>query len=163
MTSNTTNTTRQNEHTSDILQELLCLNIDSAKGYEECAELTKDHGLIATFSEIAHQRRENAQVLKSHSSSSSNDSDQGSYSAALHRAWICIKDACSGDERATLLNEVVRGEGILAEAYSRAVEEIDDRRLCDDLAAQSTMVTAVQGRMRALLEAIDSSSHVPRQ
>ena len=51
------------DKTLNRLRELRRLNIDSAKGFEECAELVKDHGVKKAFGEMARERREQAQVL----------------------------------------------------------------------------------------------------
>lgn len=111
------------ERTLKELRELRQLNIDSAKGLEECCALIKNDKLRFIFRDIAHERREQAQVLASQIEwNNATESETGSHVAALHRAWIRLREACSADKTATALAEATRGEAVIRDAYEAALD-----------------------------------------
>ncbi len=110
------------EETLEKLLELRQLNIDSAKGFEECGELVKNDRYKKTFLDIASTRRHQAEVLGDQIEwDDERETENGSYLAALHRSWIKVRDAVSSDSLQTVLDEAERGEDAIKEAYEDAL------------------------------------------
>jgi uncharacterized protein (TIGR02284 family) len=110
------------DETLDKLRELRRLNVDSAKGFEESAGLVDHNVLKQVFTEIAHERRDQARVLAEQIEWNEGDeSEHGSYVAAMHRSWMKVRDALSSDSTQTVLEEAERGEDAIKDAYEDAV------------------------------------------
>lgn len=152
--STTTATLGLKDKTLEQLRELRQLNVDSAKGFEECAELVKEHGLKQAFSEIAHTRREQAQTLATQIEwNDEAEEEQGSYTAAMHRAWIKVREAFSSDDSYTALAEAERGEDSIKQAYEEALPELKGSPIHDIVAEQYATVKKTHDRVRALRDA----------
>lgn len=124
VTATATATPELGDATIARLRELRQLCVDSAKGYDECAELTKLPELRATFTKLAAERADQAAALGAHIASQETvEPEEGSYLAGLHRAWLKVRDAFSTDSLATVLAEARRGEEAIKNAYQRAAEE----------------------------------------
>jgi len=144
------------EDTLNLLRELRSLNVDSAKGFEECAELVKDNGLKEAFTEIAHARRENAHVLGNQIEWNEGDEPAGgSYLASFHRAWIKVREFCSGENRESLLVEAIRGEDVIREAYEQAIGQTKSSPINGELVAQFSAVDDVCSRIKSLRKICD--------
>lgn len=115
------------ESTLDKLRELRRLNVDSAKGFDECAQIVKDEGLKRVFTEYARQRANQANALATHIEWNEGvEEERGSYAAAMHRAWIKVIDALTADSAEAALVEAERGEDVIKQAYEEALEEVKD-------------------------------------
>ena len=124
----------------DKLRELRRLNIDSAKGFEECADLVDDAALTQAFQTTAHTRREQAQALGTQIEWNDDaEEEQGSYLAAMHRSWIRVREAI-GDSTESILSEVTRGEESIRDAYAEAVKDCRGSGIHDLIAAQHDAV-----------------------
>lgn len=137
--------------TLDKLRKLRRLNVDSAKGFEECAEMVSDNLIKQAFSKIARSRREHAQVLAAQIEwNDEAESEDGSYLAAMHRSWIKVRDACTSDSLATVLEEAERGEDVIKEAYEDVLAEVVGSPAHGLVAAQYASVKEIHDRVRDL-------------
>lgn len=145
------------DETLNKLRELRRMNVDSAKGFEECAELVGDHGVKKAFGELARERREHAQALTTQIEWNDDDTEaeDGSYLAAMHRAWIKVREACSSNDVKVVVSEAKRGEERLCEAYSDAEEACASSPICKSIAAQHANVKAACQRLDGLCDAKD--------
>ncbi|TWT85964.1 hypothetical protein Pla123a_07720 [Posidoniimonas polymericola] len=156
---NTNSTTADlTDETVEKLRELRRLNIDSAKGFEECAELVKDHGVKEAFSEIAKTRREQAETLATHVEFSEGaEEERGSYAAAAHRSWIKVRDAFSSDSVLTALEEAEKGEDQIKDAYEDALKGLSGTPVYSVITEQYGSVKKTHDRVRDLRDLKRSS------
>lgn len=143
------------EETVEKLKELRQINVDSAKGFQECAELVDDIQLKGLFTELGVERSDQAKVLETQIDWNENDihPEDGSYLAACHRAWIKLKDCCSSDNTQSLLDEAERGEDMIKEAYEDVLGEIVDSPVHQTVSTQYAAVKRAHDRVRDLRDA----------
>lgn len=134
------------------LRELRRLCVDSSKGFEECAELTKSAGLKSLFLALADERRGmDAELERQIDWNGAHEEEDGSYLAAMHRAWIKVRDAMSAeDDDGCILSEAERGEDAIKQAYEEALEETMGSPIHSLLASQYLQVKDAHDRVRDL-------------
>ena len=105
----------------DALQTLYTRLIDSRDGYQQAKEHADKGAHAELFSSMLQRRTTNAaQVREYITKAGGTVDDDGSILAAAHRQWLNLKDTfTSGDD--AVLNEVIRGEESLLEAYDEAI------------------------------------------
>ncbi|WP_419184521.1 PA2169 family four-helix-bundle protein [Botrimarina mediterranea] len=137
------------------MRELRRLCVDSSKGFEECAELTDSAGLKSLFIAIADERRGlDAELERQIEWNEGHEEEDGSYLAAMHRAWIKVRDAMSGKhDDAYILSEAERGEDAIKEAYEDALKETTGSPIHSLLADQYLQVKDAHDRVRDLRDA----------
>ena len=139
------------DSTRGSLQSLLSINIDSCKGWEEAAEQTKDPTLGNFFREMCESRKQNAEELRQLvSESGETPTDRGSISGQLHRWWIDAKQAISGGDSQSVLNEAERGEDSIKREYEEALGSIHHTRALDVVQRQYAHVSEEHDRVRTL-------------
>jgi uncharacterized protein (TIGR02284 family) len=137
----------------DRLQDLLSINIDSQKGFQEAAEHTKDAQLKQLFTEFAQKRAHNAAELRQTISAAGTEpTTSGSVSATLHRWWIDAKQALTGANPETVLSEAERGEDSIKHTYQDALKELDTTAVRDVVERQFRNVQEGHDRVKALRE-----------
>lgn len=136
------------------LRELRQLNVDSAKGFNECAELVDDQRVKSAFTEIAKSRLEKADDLgKQIEWNDEVEAEDGSYLAAFHRTWIKVREACTSDSVETVLIEAEKGEDAIKGAYEDTLKEIGVSPVADLIRTQYADVKCVHDRVRDLRDA----------
>lgn len=103
------------------LKSLISILNDGKEGYASAAETTDNVELKAVFLEYAAQRKVYEEELKAHllTHGENSDNDSGGVLGALHRAWIDIKDAVSGNDEAAILNAIETGEQAALDKYNK--------------------------------------------
>ncbi|WP_146396609.1 PA2169 family four-helix-bundle protein [Pseudobythopirellula maris] len=139
------------DETLSKLRELRRLNVDSAKGFEECAAIVKNPTLKDAFTGIARDRREQAEVLATQIEwNDGPEEEDGSYLAAAHRAWLSVRDACTSDSMGTALEEAERGEDVIKDAYEEALKDVVGTPAHDLIAQQHESVKRIHDKVRDL-------------
>jgi uncharacterized protein (TIGR02284 family) len=96
---------------------------DGQEGFTQAAEGVKDSNLQTLFREYAFRRSQYVGELQSLVQTLGGDpEDSGSISGAMHRGWINIKSAVTGQDEEAILNECERGEDVAKAAYKDALE-----------------------------------------
>ncbi len=109
------------------LQDLLSINIDSQKGFQEAADSTSDAQLKSVFAEFSQKRAHNAAELRSFiSSAGEKPTTSGSMSGSVHRWWIDAKQALTGKDPQAILNEAERGEDSIKKAYEETLNAVSE-------------------------------------
>lgn len=104
------------------LQELIQVNIDSRDGFRHASEVTDDLTLQSAFEQIAIDRDAQADELARFVAwSGEYPRRDGSIAAAVHRAWMTIRESLSTDDRLAVLCEAERGEDSIKAAYEKAL------------------------------------------
>jgi len=110
----------------DRLNDLVSINIDSHRGWAEAAENTNDPALQQFFTQMAEVRERNADELRELVRELGSDpTDAGSVSATMHRWWIDAKQALTGDDAFSVLNEAERGEDAIKDEYEEALTGLE--------------------------------------
>jgi uncharacterized protein (TIGR02284 family) len=109
------------------LNSLITTTIDSANGFERAAEDTDSGRFTEFFREFATERRAVVARLQQQVRAFGGEpNDDGSLSADLHRRWLDLRAAITGDggDKA-VIEEVERGEDHIKAKYESALEEGD--------------------------------------
>jgi uncharacterized protein (TIGR02284 family) len=135
------------------LQDLLSINIDSQKGFQEAAEATKDISLRQLFSEFERKRAHNAAELRQLvAEAGQTPTSGGSVSATLHRWWIDAKQALTGNDAESILSEAERGEDSIKHTYEESLPEISNSRAREVVERQFKNVKEGHDRVKQLRE-----------
>jgi uncharacterized protein (TIGR02284 family) len=103
------------------LNELVETCKDGQDGFRTAAEGVKNAELATLFNTYSQQRGQFASELQNEVRRSGGDPEKtGSTAAALHRGWINIKSAVTGEDEGAVISECERGE-------DSAVKEAHDR------------------------------------
>lgn len=95
---------------------------DGQTGFQEAAEGVQNSNLKSTFYEYSQQRSKFAGELQSLVRELGGDPENsGSVTGAIHRGWINLKSAVTGQDDQAILNECERGEDVAKKAYQDAV------------------------------------------
>jgi uncharacterized protein (TIGR02284 family) len=117
------------EKTIDIINDLIKINNDRVAGFEKAAQDLKEDNLDLRplFEKLAGESRNNTEELMRYANQYGADTeDDTSTAGALHRAWIEIRAAFSGNDTVSILGECERGEDAIKKAYVSALEDSDE-------------------------------------
>ena len=144
-------TANLNEETIEALQDLIQINIDSAKGFRESAEQVEDMNLAGLFREMASTREQLSEELKQHVQySGERPRNDGTILASLHRTWLDIRAKVNGGDPTSVLIEAEKGEDYIKKAYEDTLKETAGSAVNDVLTQQYATVKAGHDRIRDL-------------
>jgi uncharacterized protein (TIGR02284 family) len=128
---------------------------DGQNGFEAAAEGVKTSELKTLFHTYSQQRAAFAGELQGEVRRLGGDPEQtGSLAATLHRGWINIKSAVTGEDEGAVISECERGEDSAVRNYQDA---LNDEHLPADLRSiverQFTQVKEAHDRLRSLEKA----------
>ncbi|WP_299376584.1 PA2169 family four-helix-bundle protein [uncultured Tateyamaria sp.] len=107
---------------TDALKDLYTTLIDSREGYAEAAEAVDSNHLQSMFTDLSNRRAQDAVELRSFLAGTGVEiDDDGSLLGTAHRSFVDLKERVMGDD-ASVVEEVLRGEQHLLDAYDRAIE-----------------------------------------
>lgn len=113
-----------NDNIISTLNGLIETCKDGQTGFKEAAEGVEKSDLKTLFYECSQQRSQFAGQLQAKVRELGGDPEKdGSFSGTLHRGWINIKSAVTGQDETAILNECERGEDAAVKAYKNALEE----------------------------------------
>ena len=140
-------------HDINILNSLITTTIDSADGFERSAQDVEGGRFAQMFREFAAERRSVvARLQETVRGLGGTPEDDGSIKADLHRRWVDLRAAISGDggDKAVIA-EVERGEDYLKGKYEAALEDADlSRTALEAIRAAYQSVRAGHDRASAL-------------
>lgn len=140
--------------TIDKLQTLIRANIDSYDGFREAADQIEDAALVTLFRELAQERSALASELQNYVDWNGAEArEEGSYAAAVHRAWIDVRSAVTGGDAANILAEAERGEDSIKNAYEDVLKDTSGSAMNDVLQKQYATIKAGHDRVRDLRDA----------
>lgn len=153
-----------NDKAISVLNELIETCKDGAKGFASAAEKADSPQLKSLFTQYSAQRTSFAADLDGQVVSlRGKPAEAGHVAAVVHRGWIDIKTALSGNDDKALLNECERGEDYAKKAYMDALKEdlpADARAVVE---RQSAEVKAAHDKVRDLRNAANApgSNKIP--
>lgn len=149
-----TSTTASNNDVISTLNGLIQTCKDGQEGFSTAAEGVERSDLKTAFYEFSQQRAEFVGVLQGLVRSLGGDpEDSGSISGTLHRGWIDIKSAVTGQDESAILNECERGEDYAKEAYQDALKASLPSNVSQVIEQQAQSVLAAHNRVKSLRNA----------
>lgn len=132
---------------------------DGQNGFQTAAEGVERSDLKSTFYELGQQRAQFAGELQSLVRELGGDPETaGSISASLHRGWINIKSAVTGQDEAAILNEAERGEDVAKKAYNDALAMNLPANVNSVVQTQAQAVIAAHDRVRNLRDSANAAA-----
>lgn len=108
----------------DNLQELLEKNLDAEKGFTKAMKDAENPRLKSFLQQQAVQRgRFTTELSQEIRNLNEEPKDSGSFTGDLHRTWIDIKSALSGNDDEAVLEECIRGEKASWDEYQDKLKE----------------------------------------
>ncbi len=127
---------------------------DGQNGFRTAAEGVKNAELTTLFNTYSQQRGQFAAELQNEVRRSGGDPEEtGSTAAALHRGWINIKSAVTGEDEGAVISECERGEDSAVESYEEALKMDLPSDLRAILERQFMKVKEAHDRIRSLEKA----------
>lgn len=113
-----------NDDTISTLNNLIETCKDGENGFRTAADGVKNPELKTLFNTYAQQRAQFAAELQGEVRRLGGDPEKtGSIAATLHRGWINIKSAVTGEDEAAVVAECERGEDSAVSNYQDAMKE----------------------------------------
>lgn len=130
---------------------------DGQEGFKEAAEGVERSDLKSLFYEFSQQRAQFAGELQSIVQQLGGDPEKsGSFAGTLHRGWINIKSAVTGQDESAILNECERGEDSAKNNYKSALEDPLPANVAETVNTQYVAVQAAHDRIKALRDAANN-------
>ncbi len=144
-----------NDNVISTLNNLIETCKDGQNGFQTAADGVKNSELKTLFHTYSQQRAQFAGELQSEVARLGGDPEKtGSIAASLHRGWIDIKSAVTGEDEGAVIAECERGEDSAVKNYKDA---LTDENLPADLRSiverQFTQVKEAHDRIRSLEKA----------
>ncbi len=134
----------------DLVQTLK----DGERGFTSAAEKLQDGEhpeWAASLKRLAEQRAGFCREIVALGHEYGDDVDEGgSAAAALHRGWISLKDALTGDDAGTVVGAAVTGEDHAVSEYEKALEQDLSAGFRDVVSRQHAAIVAARGEVKAL-------------
>ena len=143
-----------NDNTISTLNNLIETCKDGENGFRTASDGVKNQELKTLFLTYSQQRAQFASELQQEVRRLGGDPEQtGSVAATLHRGWINIKSAVTGEDEGAVISECERGEDSAVHNYQDALKESLPADLQTTIQRQYTQVKEAHDRIRALEKA----------
>lgn len=137
-----------------VAKELVETLKDGEKGYAQSAEKLRDgeHSEWATtMQRLSEQRAEFRREIVGLGHEYGDDVDEsGSALAALHRGWMSLKDALTGDDASGVLGAAVSGEDHAVTEYEKGLKEDLSDGFRDVVQRQHAAIVSAREELKAL-------------
>ncbi|ANH36762.1 hypothetical protein I601_0309 [Nocardioides dokdonensis FR1436] len=137
-----------------VAKELVETLRDGERGFTSAAEKLRDsdHPEWATLLQrLAQQRKDFSREIIDLGHEYGDDVDEsGSVAASLHRGWMSLKDALTGDDADKVLEAALTGEDHAVSEYEKALEADLSAGFHEVVSRQHAAVVAARGEVKAL-------------
>ena len=127
---------------------------DGERGFADAAEKLRDGERpewATTLQRLSEQRAGFSREIVALGHEYGDDVDEsGSVSAALHRGWISLKDALTGDDASSVLKAAATGEDHAVSEYEKALAMDLSPGFRDVVVRQNASVLAARDEVKAL-------------
>jgi uncharacterized protein (TIGR02284 family) len=150
------------QDTKSLIKDLVETLEDGEKGFRQVSEKLAGEGqadLAGQMQEFSDQRSRFAAELRSFSKMNLGEEieEDGSMAAALHRGWISLTDALTGDDPHAVLAAAEAGEDHAVSEYEDALgDEHLSGELRDIVSRQATEVRSAHDKVRSLRDSFDN-------
>lgn len=151
-----------NDDVISVVNGLIETCKDGQDGFAQAAEAVKTSDLKTVFYEFSQERSGfvgDLQVLVR--SLGGTPETGGSFTGAIHRGWIGLKAAVTGNDDKAILNECEAGEDSAKSAYKNALAEPLPANVKEILDTQYAAVMRSHDRIKALRDSATSSDTRP--
>lgn len=158
----TETTTTLNEQTLSKLHDLVRINEDSARGFEESADAVSNEQLKRLFTDLSVQRGRFADELKRYVEMNGEEADDetaGSWRGQFHRWWLDLRAALTGGDAYSVLAEAERGEDKIKEMYEEIITKTTGSAVNDVLHKQYVDVKKGHDTVRDLRDAVKAAKN----
>ena len=140
-----------NDDVVSTLNNLIETCKDGQNGFQTAADGVKNSELKTLFHTYSQQRAQFAGELQGEVRRLGGDPEQtGSVAATLHRGWIDIKSAVTGEDENAVISECERGEDSAVSNYKDALNANLPADVRSIVERQYTQVKEAHDRIRAL-------------
>ena len=147
-----------NDDVISTLNNLIETCKDGQEGFQQAAEGVQNSQLKSLFYEFGQQRAQFAGELQGLVREIGGDPETSASTAgALHRGWINIKSAITGQDDQAILNECERGEDVAKNAYKDALEETLPANISSVVSEQYAAVQAAHDQIKSLRDSFDAT------
>ena len=134
-----------------VLEDLIQICNDGAHGYKTAAEDVDNLEYKTLFNAYSQQRTQFSAELEREANLMGRDPDAGeSLLGTLHRGWINIKSAVTGEDEAAVISECERGEDSAVDTYKSALAADLPAHIRTIVERQYAHVKEAHDRIRAL-------------
>ncbi len=154
----TTNDQRfaSNEDIRSLLEHLIETTEDGARGFDQAAESVDDPTVASLFRKLGAERAAMAVELREKAAVYGGPVEEsGTVKGALHRGWIKLKDALTGNSVHAVVSAAEEGEDYAVEQYEEALEQALPPQVEAVVRRQYTEVKRAHDEVRALEVATD--------
>ncbi|PYS46022.1 MAG: aldehyde dehydrogenase [Acidobacteria bacterium] len=143
-----------NDKVISTLNNLIETCKDGEQGFRTAADGVKNGELKTLFLAYSQQRVQFAGELQNEVLRLGGDPEKtGSVAATLHRGWLDIKAAVTGEDSGAIISECERGEDSAVRNYEDALKEDLPENILSIIERQFTEVKEAHDRIRALKRA----------
>jgi uncharacterized protein (TIGR02284 family) len=140
-----------NDNVISTLNNLIETCKDGENGFRTAADGIKSGELKTLFLTYAQQRAQFAGELQNEVLRAGGEPEKsGSVAATLHRGWIDIKSAVTGEDEGAIISECERGEDSAVKNYQEALNEDLPANIRSIVEQQFAQVKEAHDRIRAL-------------
>ncbi|MEC9373751.1 MAG: PA2169 family four-helix-bundle protein, partial [Planctomycetota bacterium] len=137
------------------LQDLIRINIDSAKGFHTAAEKIANAELAEMFHRIGRERRTFADDLRHVVDMTDEDAeDSGSVAGAFHRWWLGVVGTVRHGDEKTLLSEAELGEDAIHFRYTKLSPTLAGLEVHDLIERQKARIEECHLAIEQMLDAL---------
>lgn len=150
----------KNEEVISTLNTLIETCKDGQQGFKDAAEGINNSEMKTIFYDLSQQRSQFAGKLQEEVRSLGGDpEDAGSIAGSIHRGWINIKSAVTGQDETAILNECERGEDVAVKSYKEALENNLPGNISETVTTQYEAVKTAHDRVKALRNQSSAASN----
>lgn len=143
-----------NNEVVSTLNGLIEICRDGQQGFMESAENLGDTEIKTLFYKYSQERAGYVGDLQALVQTLGDEpEDSGSFSGTIHRGWLNLKAAITGNDEAGILVEAERGEDAAKSAYESALEMKLPAHIRDSLQTQYAGVKEAHDKVKALRDA----------
>ena len=139
-----------NDNVISTLNNLIETCKDGEQGFRAAADGVQRSDLRTLFLTYSQQRAQFAAELQNEVRHLGGDPEErGSVAASLHRGWINIKSAVTGEDEGAVISECERGEDSAIRNYRDALNEDLPANIRETVERQYAQVKEAHDRIRA--------------
>lgn len=145
------------------LVHLVEVNKDSEEGFLNAAKNIRNSELESQFTDYARQHaRFAAEIQQEIVKLGGNPPEHGSASGELHRGWMDLKSALTGNSAGIVLSSCESGEDSALAAYDQAEADLSSGHVFTILQKRRQQITSFRTRLQRLIGEIKDGVEFPK-